>query len=184
MRFVSQYTNFIINIRNPVRRVTDFGVEQIRDEIIAEFDANGWSQRDMEVALTSFKFHGIFQFEDEATPVPPAYRLSVYDTDQKAEELGWDDEIKAEVENRLLNAKSFGRDFVLVQELALDPPWPSYDSFGGDADELAVQVLDLGYDIETVIAYETSKWGQNREEVIAALEGAVTARDEGQIIIT
>lgn len=184
MRFVSQYTNYIINIRNPVRRVTDFGVEQIRDEIIAEFDANGWNQRDMEVAVQNFKFHGIFQFEDEATPVPPAYRLSIFDTDAKAEEFGWDDETKAEVESRLLGAKSFGRDFVLVQELALAPPWPSYDTFPGDADELALQVLDLGYEIETVVAYETSKWGQNREDVIAALKGAVEARDEGTIIVT
>lgn len=184
MRFVSQYTNFIINIRSPVRRVTDFGVEQIRDEIMAEFDANGWNQRDMEVAVASFKFHGIFQFEDEATPVPPAYRLSVYDTDLVAEREGWDDEIKAEVENRLLNAKSFGRDFVLVQELALAPPWPSYDTFPGDTDELAAQVLALGYDIEDVIAYETSKWGQQREDVVAALESAVAVADEGQIIVT
>ena len=184
MRFVSQYTNYIINIRNPVRRVTDFGVEQIRDEIIAEFDANSWNQRDMEVAIASFKFHGIFQFEDEATPVPPAYRLSVYDTDEKAAEFGWDDETKAEVEQRMITAKSFGRDFVLVQELALAPPWPAYDTFPGTAEELAQQVLDLGYSVDDVVAYETSKWGQQREDVLDALATAVAVADEGQIIVT
>lgn len=184
MRFVSQYTNFVINVRNPRKKFTDYGVEVEDEGVMAEFDSGSWDGRDMEVALANFKFRGIFQFEDEATPVPPAYRLSVYDTDIKAEELGWSDEEKAEIERRLLAAKSLGKDFVLVHEIAMAPPWPAYDEFAGSAEELAAQVLDLGFSLDEVVAYETSKWGQQREDVLDALATVVAMRDEGQIIVT
>jgi hypothetical protein len=184
LRFVSQFTNFTINIRSPKKKYTEFGVEIVEPEIVAEFDQHGWNQRDMEIAVLSFQFRGIFQNEDEATPVPPTYRLSVYDTDEMALREDWDEETKAFVEHRLLNAASFGRDFVLVQELALSPPWPTYDSFEGRAQDIALQVLDMGFDPEDVIAYESSKWGQQRADVIEALQSAIEARDSGEIIVT
>jgi hypothetical protein len=167
----------------PVKRYTEYGVEIVKPEIIAQFDSNDWNQGDLEVAVRAFQFHGLFQFEDEATPVPPTYRLAVFDTDHAAELEGWDDETKEFVETRLLTAKSYGRDFIRVEEIALTPPWPSYDSFAGDADAIAVQVLDMGFDPEAVIAYEASKWGQQREDVIAALVLVVEARDAGEIIV-
>jgi hypothetical protein len=184
VRFVSQFTNYVINIQAAVKRVGDFGVEILRPDILAEFRPHDWTQRDLETAIASFQFKGSYQHEDEATPVHPAYRLSTYDTDELAIEEGWDSETKELIEQRLLTSKGFGRDYVLVQELAMAAPWPSYDEFAGSAEELAMQVLDLGYSPEEVIAYESSKWGQQREDVLAALAGAVEARDAGEIVIT
>jgi hypothetical protein len=184
VRFVAQYSNFNINIRNPKKRYTDFGVDEIEPEIIAQFDRGNWNQHDLEVALRVFQFKGLFQHEDEATPVPPTYRLAVYDTDEQAELQDWDEETKAMVEQRLLTAQSFGRDFVLVEEVAMEPPWPTYDSYEGRAEDVAMQVLDLGFDPEQVIAYEESKWGQKRPDVVEALRAAVEARDAGEIIVT
>ena len=184
MRFVSQYTNFVINVRNPRKKYTEYGVDVQEEGIMAEFDANSWDQRDMEVALGAFDFHGLFQFEDEATPVPPAYRVSVYDTDEQASANEWDEETKAFVEQKLLSARSLGRDFVLVQEVALEAPWPSYDSFEGDPEALVVLALDLGFSLEDCIAYESSKWGQRRPDVLEALQTGIEARDSGEIIVT
>lgn len=184
MRFVSQYTNFVLNIQPGVKRNTEYGVEQIREDLMAEFDHQAWTQRDLETAVLAFKFRGVFQHEDEATPVHPAYRISVFDTDEKAVQHDWDEETKTLVETRMLAARGLGRDFVLVQELAVDPPWPSYDTFPGDAQALVEQALVLGYNLEEISAYESSKWGQQREDVIAELEGAMAARDAGEIIVT
>jgi hypothetical protein len=184
MRFVSQYTNFVLNIRNPKKKFTEYGVDVVEDEIVAEFDPRSWNQRDLETAIASFRFKGLFQHEDEATPVHPAYRISVYDTDEMAMREGWDEETKAFVEQRLLTGQNFGRNYVAVTELALDPPWPSYDQFEGKPQELVEQVLALGFDLEEVATYESSKWGQQRDEVLAALQAATEARDSGQIVIT
>lgn len=184
MRFVSQYTNYILNIRPARKRFTEYGVEVEYPDILAEFDSQGWVQSDLDRALQSFQFKGMFQHEDEATPVHPAYRLSVYDTDIQAELQDWDEATKALVEQKLLASRGLGRDYVLVEEAALAPPWPAYDEFPEGADALAMQVLDLGYSPEDVIAYETSKWGQNREEVVTALQSLVEARDAGEIIVT
>lgn len=184
MRFVSQFTNFIINIRSPKKKFTEFGVDIVEEEIVAEFSNREWNQRDLETALASFRFRGQYQYEDQATPVTPTYRISVYDTEEEALRQGWDEETKLLVEKRLMEAGSYGSNFVAVTEVALQPPWPTYNQFEGSPEELVVQALDLGYDPETIIVYEESKWGLRRPEVIEAFRSAIEARDAGEIIVT
>jgi hypothetical protein len=184
VRFVSQFTNYVIGIKPARKKFTEFGVEIVEEEISAAFDFNAWNQHDYETAVLAFKFRGIYQHEDEATPVSPAYRLSVFDTDEVALREGWDENKKILVEQEMLKAPANGRDYVLVTEIALTPPWPSYDLFEGKPQELVEQVLSLGYDLEDVIAYESSKWGQQREDVLVVLQAAVEARDTGEIIVT
>ena len=135
MRFVSQYTNYVINIRNPrqaVHRLRGRGESASRSS--PSSTRTHWNAaRHGGRRSQSFQFQGMFQFEDEATPVPPAYRLSVYDTDEQARRagLGRGDE-GATWSRRCSPRKGLGRDFVLVQEIALAPPWPSYDDFAGE----------------------------------------------------
>jgi hypothetical protein len=184
MRFVSQFTPFSVGIKPGRKRFTDYGIEQVEPEIDAQFDPFGWNQHDMEVAFQNFKFRGQFQYEDEATPVNPAYRLAVYDTDEEALKNGWDEATKEVVEQRLLDAGSYGQAFIRVEEIALQPPWPTYDEFDGKPEALVVMVGDLGFDPEVVLHYEESKWGQQRPEVMQALQTAIEARDTGEIIVT
>ena len=184
MRFVSQFSEYVLGIHPGRKKYTEYGVDIVDPEINAAFSANDWNQRDYETAVLAFKFRGIYQHEDEATPVSPAYRLSVFDTDEAAAREGWDEDTKILVEKRMLEARANGRDYVLVAELALDPPWPSYDLFEGKPQALAAQVLALGFSLEETIAYEESKWGQQREDVVAALQAAVDARDTGEIVIS
>lgn len=81
--------------------------------------------------------------------MPPTYRLSVYDTEVEAERLGWSDELRAEVERKLLAAKSFGASYILVPEIALDPPYPTYDLYVfSDPEELVARLDDLGFSLE------------------------------------
>ena len=159
MRFVAQYSGYQIKIRDPQAHVTSWGVEQTVQGIVAAFDKNDWLQRDYETALRSFKFKGMYQHEDEATPVEPTYRVAVYDTEDEQAKHGWDDELREEVERKLLSAKAFGRDYVLVQEIAIEPPWPTYDLFRGSPEELVAQVGDLGYLYSDALAYEESQMG-------------------------
>ena len=108
----------------------------------------------------------------------------MFDTDVEAEREGWDEDTKILVEKAMLDAKANGRDYVLVAEIALEAPWPSYDLFEGKPQALAQMVLSLGFDLEDAIAYEESKWGQQREDVLAALQAAVDARDTGEIVVS
>ena len=185
MRFVSQYTNYIINIRAARKKFTEYGVEIESPDILAEFDSQDWVQRDLETALSSFQFKGMFQHEDEATPVHPAYRIVGlrHRGAGASAGLGRGDEDAGRAE-----AAHLGRLRARLRAGTGDGDGPRpgrpTTSSPSDADELAMQVLDLGYDPDEVIAYETSKWGQNREDVVAALQAVVEARDAGEIIVT
>lgn len=185
MRFVAQFPDFAVGIRAEKSRLTADGEVILRQEgIIASFSSRGWEQRDLEVALGAFQFKGLYQHEDEATPVNPAYRLSYYDTDEQAEIYGWDEDTRALVEQRLLSARSLGRAFVLVPDVPLDPPWPLYEEFDGSTTDLILTIHGvIGIPFEQVLDYEKSRWGRNREDVIEALQEAIQIRDEGKVVI-
>lgn len=190
MRFVSQYAGFTVGVQSERRRLDmDGGSVVTRQGVWAEFTPWAMSQHDLEVAVQNFQFKGLFQHEDEATPVHPAYRIGIYDTDEEYEKRldtdeEWTPEFKALVEQRLLQAPSYGRSFVVVPEETLEPPWPLYPTGEVDADELVLTIHRvIGMPFEEVLAYETSKWGERRENVIAALNSAIAVRDEGLVVI-
>lgn len=184
MRFVSQYSGFQIQLLAPQVALGVLGQQVMVEGIEAQFSEHDWSQRDLDVARLGFKWKGLYQYEDEATPVEPTYRLSVYDTEVEQERLGWSDEIRAEVERRLRASKSFGTAYIVVPEIALDPPWPTYDLFVfNDPEELVARLDDLGFPLEPTLAYEQSKWGQRRDEVIAAFQRAISERTADEIVV-
>ena len=185
MRYVAQYPTFTVGIRSEKTRLTSDGEVIMREEsMVAEFRPHGWRQRDLEVALLSFQFSGLFQSEGEAELLEPAYRLSYYDTDEEAELRGWDAETAEFVDKRLQASRAYGRDFVLVPEIAIPAPWPKYDEFDGDATELVLTIHNvIGVPFEDALAYEDSKWGQRREDVIEALQEAIKVRDEGKVVV-
>lgn len=186
MRFVSQYAGFTVGIQAAKR------VRTMSDEIIesspfyqAVFDNRAWNQHDLEVAIRHLRFEGMPQYEDQATPVSPAIRISVYDTEEAILKPDWPEGLEKEtVERKLLNAMSYGRAFVIVPEVALEAPWPNYDLHDGNADSLVLLVHSLGISFETVLEYESSKWGQQRAEVIEALQTGIMIRDENKVIVS
>jgi hypothetical protein len=160
-----------------------------RTGIQAEFRPWVFNQHDMEIALASFQFEGLFQNEDQATLVDPGYRIAIYDTDEEYEKrLGTDEEWSLDdkdlVERRLLESRSLGENFVVVPEKTVEPPWPKYDDFEGDATELVLTAVNvIGVPLETMLDYEQSKWGQQREEVIDAIQTAISIRDKERIVV-
>jgi hypothetical protein len=42
----------------------------------------------------------------------------------------------------------------------------------------------IGIPFEDVLAYEESKFGERREDVIVALRNAIEVRDEGKVIVS
>ena len=88
MRFVSQFVNYAIRITPGRKQMTEYGVDRGRGA-----DRRGLQRQRLEPARLRdgdpvFKFRGIHQYEDEATPVSPAYRLSVFDTDERGRARG------------------------------------------------------------------------------------------------
>lgn len=185
MRFVTQYPKFGIQIRPERTRLTADGEVIVRQEgIIASF-RSGYSQRDYDVACEQFQFRGLYQNENQATLVDPAYRIAYYDTDEEQERQGWDDETREEVERKMMSSRSYGRAYVLVPDIVLQPPWPLYHDFDGTAEDLVLTVHNvIGIPFETVLEYEQSKQGENREDVIEALKTAIEVRDAGKVVLT
>jgi hypothetical protein len=189
MRFVAQHGGFVVGVRPERRRLSVDGETIVtRHGIEARFRP-GFNQHDLAVAMGAFQFQGLYQHEDEATPVDPAYRIAVYDTDEEYErsqetEYPWTLEDKELVEQKLLSARTLGEAFVVVPEEKMDPPWPLYRDFDGDTTELVLTAVNvIGVRLEDVLAYEQSKWGENREDVIDALQTAIQIRDEGKVIV-
>ena len=76
-------------------------------------------ENEKDAAERHFNFHGITQHEDEATPVDPDYRLSLFDTDEEAVEKNWDAETKRLVEETLVRkAQTTPNAVMLVQTQA------------------------------------------------------------------
>lgn len=195
MRFISQYRAPIVSVRQQIVDEFANGKSQIRQHgVDCEFRHANVLPHEKELARQRFKFHGMLQEEDEATPVDPVSgygaRLSGFDTDD-SELVGrwaqWDRQenlpvgtIKAEVEARLVELQ--GPSFFLVETVKLLAPWPKYDALRGPniPERIAKTVADLGLDPQAVIAYERQEKG--RDDVIAAVE-AVGVPEPGEELV-
>jgi hypothetical protein len=190
MRFIAQNPGLVVGIRSERRRLSMDGESIVtRPGISARFRALEFNQNDLDVALRSFQFRGMYQHVDEATPVEPLYRLAIYDTDEEYErrldtEDEWSVEDKELVERRLLEAARVGDSFIVVPEETMEPPWPLYPLGEVDATDLVLTINNvIGIPFENVLAFEGSKWGPRREDVIEALQTAIRIRDEDKVIV-
>jgi hypothetical protein len=178
MRVISQYSNHVIQIRpQRTRALGDGGVEITQDGIYAAFtpvDGGGFLyENEKDAAAKHFNFHGLTQHEDQATPSDPAYRLSIYDTDEEAEKLEWDAETKNTVEEKLkTQARLAPNDILIIESSPIPAPFPAYDTYAGDPTELVLKLVEDGHDIERVLHYERT-FGPKRPEIISALEVGV-----------
>lgn len=180
MRFISQYTNMVVQITpQRSRALGDGGVEITQEPVYAVFtpiaDGAFLYDNEKEAAERHFSFPGLTQHEDEATPSDPAYRLSVFDTDEAAEKNEWDAETKHMVEDTLQRkAVTAPQNIMVVETTPISAPFPAFDAYAGDPDELVLKLAEDGHDLATVLHYERT-FGPKRPEVIEALERGVEA---------
>jgi len=178
MRFVSQYPGYAPQIRvQRQRALGDGGVEVLTPGLYIKFvsvaDGGMVYENERIAALNHFNFHGNTQDIGEAIPTDPLNRISVFDTDEAAVKEDWSAEDKALVEAKLTElALTTPTEILLVADTPISAPFPNYDAWDGDATALIVKLIEDGFDLEVVLAYE-SIFGPKREDVIEALEQGI-----------
>jgi hypothetical protein len=187
MRFLSQYPAYGLQIRpQKVRPLGDGTSQTIQDPLYIKFtpvDAGGMIyEKEQYEAEKRFSFHGSQQHQDEATPVDTVHRLGVFDTDEQAQIQGWTEEEKTEVERVLmLKTRTTPTAVIVMEESPLVPPFPAYDDWSRDGEELVLKLAEDGHDLGEVLYYERSQFGPRRPEIIEALQIGVKALEELQI---
>jgi hypothetical protein len=182
MRFVSKYAKYMFNVRSPITEHYATGQSKvIQSALVAVFDIALVNGDERALARQHFSFNGFAQEQDLVTVVEPDARISAFDSRLAQAEHGWTDEERELVESELIeNAKRLPEDLIVVEEIRLDPPWPSYDRFGGTAKQLADKIEEDGYDFAEVLAYEREN--QNRPEVVTVLEHALDLVADGLMV--
>jgi len=170
MRLIAQFANYRIQVRPMrVRGLGDGTAETLQEPIYLQFQHDAvMYDNEVKEAKETFAFRGQYQHRDEATPVDPIYRLSVFDTKNIAD--AEDREIaEAFMRDQIAQGNT---DFIIVETTAIPRPWPNYDNTK-DPKKIAAKVVEDGYTVQDVIDYERL-FGQNRADVIAALEAIET----------
>jgi hypothetical protein len=135
-------------------------------------------------ATGRLKFNGMARDPSTNMELDPAERCSSFDTEKEIA----DPELRSEVEKVLLASPDFGKAYWLYEQQAPAPPWPAYDKLVVQgrrtveivAEKIALMTLDMGLDPEAVLAYEREHL--NRQQIVEALEGLVSAEEEEELI--
>lgn len=179
-RFISQYRQYsLIGQTRSEMLLADGQKQLLRPGIVLDFQLGGsggmggLSPWEKQAALERFTFPGKGYDEDLTR------RLSVFDTEAAQEIFEWSDETREAMENRLRAVHSNGIDFIEVEKPRVPAPFPHFDNLS-DPDEIAAKIRDLGFDVGSVIQYETEN--RNRADVIAALEALSVETPEEPLI--
>jgi len=170
MRFISRFGRYGTMVRRDLTEYYASGVSKvIQTPLVAQFHEGHLLPAERELAVAHWSFNGSYQERDEVTTVAPDYRIGAFDTIQAQIDNQWSDEERRMVEEELQElAADYPNDLMAVPEVKLSPPWPRYDEFEGSLVDLMQKLVDDGYQLEEVLAYE--RQSQDRVEVIEALE--------------
>ena len=183
MRFITQYPGYIVQIRPQRQRsLGDGSIEITQEPIYARFrpmvDGAFVFENEEAQARRQFNFHGNTQELDQATPSNPLDRLALYDTDEEANAEQWDAETKLMVETKLMQiAQTTPGDLLVVSGTPISAPFPRYDAFDGDPEQLVMKLAEDGFDLDQVLYYE-QVFGPKRSEVIEALQEMIELEKE------
>lgn len=175
MRFISQYPNYGVQVRRQLVHPLGDGTRQVVQEglyvLFTSADKGGMIyESERYVASERFDFHGSQQEQDEATPVDPIHRLSVLDTVEDAKQHGWTEEDVELVEQKLLElTQQTPQALIVIEGTPVPAPYPAYDAWDGDAQELVLKLTEDGHDLTEVLLYEQN-FGPRRLDVIEALQ--------------
>jgi hypothetical protein len=173
MRFISKSQRYSRTVRQPEMTLIQGprGPEEkvTRDVIMAVFEQSGLTPYERELSKQRFNFLGQYEGED------PMRRVAIYDTDVEARVFNWDAKTKAEVEASLLEGQN--EFYFVVEELALEAPWSTYDK---QPPKQIVETLKVtGGDPEYCIAYEREN--KNRTTLIEELQ-AIGAEESEPLV--
>jgi hypothetical protein len=65
----------------------------------------------------------------------------------------------------------------MVTDSPIAPPFPAYDAFDGEPEQLMVKLVEDGHDLPLILHYERT-FGKKRPEIIDALERTIEFREE------
>lgn len=176
MRFASKFGRFGVQVRPMIQEAYATGMAKvIQEPLYAMFEPWDLRPHERELCLSRWSFNGFYQQEDEVTVLPPDHRIGVYDSVADAAVKGWSDEIRLEVERVLIANAALTDNIIVLPVSVYAPPWPRYDEFEGTTEALIMRLVEDGYDLEDVLAYERS--AQDRDEIVTALEGLIADPD-------
>jgi len=171
VRFISQYGEYGVQIR-PQRQqgMGDGSIQITQQPLYAKFDSDELVfEIEHERALKEFKFQGQYQHMDEATPVDPSYRLSVFDSNIQQVKHGWSDEDRSTIEQELLRKATITGDFFYSEQTPIPAPFAKWDGDDIPAFKLVAMLVETGGDLQEALDYERI-FGRKRDDVIEALE--------------
>jgi len=179
MRALARFGRYAASVRRQIDEHYATGMSKtIQTGLTAQFKPFGMRPLERELALASFSFNGFYQAEDEVTVIPPDYRIGVFDSFEAQAENAWTEEERVMVEQELRRLAALDPNtLVIVPEVHLPAPWPRYDEFNGSIARLMDKIVDDGYILEDVLAYEREN--QDRPDVIAALEQLI---EDGEVV--
>lgn len=171
MRFLAKYGRWGMPIRPLIQEAYASGLVQVKQEAVNAYFAPGtMTPIEREIAIAHWTFNGVYQNMDEATHVPPDYRIGVFDTEQAQAEHGWSDELRVEVEAALVKRAEINDDIIVVHS-TVPPPWPRYDEFRGTPQALVRRLVEDGHNLDAVLTYEHDH--QNRPKIMEEIAKAI-----------
>ena len=129
--------------------------------IIADFQQGGIMPHEYEAALRAFSFSGVPE------GVNPLTRLSHFDTEAYANQLGLKEDVVEAIEERFrLLAQLNPSQFIIVDKPPAIKPWPTYDD---DSEEEILESQEkLGFKPELIRLYEYEN--KARKAILTAME--------------
>ena len=170
MRVLARYGRYMVQVRPQVSEGYANGVVKVtQTPLLAEFREGLMTPEERALCKQNWTFNGFYQEQDEVTPVEPDYRLGLFDSIAAQIANNWTDEERRLVEEALEEtARREPNSVIVVHEIKLPAPWPTYDVFAGSVNALCTKIMEDGYTLEAVLAYEEAN--QDRPEVVAALK--------------
>lgn len=179
MKAISHIRNYSLVILTDVKEILGSGQERpLVPLYTAVFKQGDLTAEELAFAerLYGTQAHGRTYETDEVTPITLLQRLSSYDTsdpivqadfdtiDRTMEGLEhssltrgsvWRYGYMQELTEATLLQRSINSDvFAIFEETPLAPPWPTYDTFPGDEQDLLEVLMEQGHHLPAVLAYE------------------------------
>lgn len=167
------------------RRTTTAQAYVVTDAMPIIFSRMSLTQTDLDVAKAGLQWSGLPTEGDGVTLIDPAEfgRIGVWDSVEFQNKHNLTDDERREVEQMVLRAPNYGRDYIRSDEaktVAPVAPWANYDKLTNYL-KIAALAAEIGVVGETL---EYERANKNREGVIAALEDKLAASaPEGETVL-